>query len=215
LKKLTKRQREMLDYIKEYIEDHRYSPSVRDIAAHFSLASAGGVHKHLKNLEQKGYISTGKKISRSIRVLEENQVPVLPFGIRGAQTDMRLVELPLRGRVAAGAPIDYRLDNEFIPFPASMVKQPEKTYVLQVRGNSMIEDCICDGDYVLVENRNTADNGEMVIAMLNYQEATLKKVFFEGKQVRLQPANYTMEPIYVSAEDLTIQGVVVGILRKY
>lgn len=202
----------MLDFIREYIEDHQYSPSVRDIASHFDLASAGGVHKHLKNLEQKGVISVGKNISRSIRILENPKK--LKIG-KSDDLDGDVVDLPLKGKVAAGAPIQYHLDGETIPFPQSMVRNPARTYVLQVQGNSMIEECICDGDYVLVENRSSADNGEMVIAMINFQEATLKKFFIEGNQVRLQPANHTMEPIYVDARDVSVQGIVVGIMRKY
>jgi len=210
--KTTKRQGEVLNYIQSFLDENKYAPSVRDIAKHFSLASAGGIHKHLKNLELKGLISIGKNISRSIRILD--------WGHSNDQSDNRpefekIVNLPLKGTVAAGAPIEYHLENETISFPASMVKKPESTYVLKVSGESMIEEFICDGDYVIVENRNHAHAGEVVIAMINYEEATLKKYFPEKDRIRLQPANHNMEPIFVEPEKLSIHGVVVGVLRSY
>ena len=212
---LTKRQEEILIYIKAFIDEFQFPPSVRDIAKAFNLASAGGVHKHLKNLADKGYISHEKDIARSIRITDRfNQ----QFGISGKTTsniDSNVVELPLKGKVAAGFPIQYNLDNETLVFPESMVRRPEKTYVLQVQGDSMIEECICDGDYVLIEQQDHADNGEMVIAMINYTEATLKKFFLEGKNVRLQPANYKMAPIIVDPKEVSIQGKVVGVVRQY
>jgi repressor LexA len=201
----------MLEYIKDYISKHKYSPSVRDIASHFSLVSAGGVHKHLKNLEQKGFITIGKNISRSICICEEPEKELSPVFSQHEE----LIELPLKGRVAAGMPISYHLENEFIPYPASMIRKPNSTYVLQVSGNSMIEEHICDGDYILVEDRNYADNGEMVVAMINYEEATLKKFYHEGEKIRLQPANFDLRPIYVDPQKLSIHGIVVGVIRQY
>lgn len=201
---LTRRQREVLSYIKEYISEYQYPPSVRDIAEHFHLSSAGGVHKHLKMLEKKGVIALNANTSRSIRILEDStESAPSPF------------ELPLKGSVAAGIPIEYHTDNEFMSVPSEMVRYPEKSYVLRVRGNSMIEDCIQDGDFIIVEDRNTAANGETVIAMINHEEATLKKFYHEGHQIRLQPANFQMEAIIVKPENLSIQGVLVGVLRKY
>ncbi|MCP4295129.1 MAG: transcriptional repressor LexA [Proteobacteria bacterium] len=215
MKKLTKRQQDMLGYIENYISEYRYSPSVRDIASHFSLASAGGVHKHLKNLEQKGFITVGKNISRSIRICDTADQKLQKPYISDLNTTEGIIDLPLKGKVAAGVPISYHLDGESIPFPVSMVKKPEQTYVLEVAGDSMIEEHICDGDFVLVEERNYADNGETVVAMLNYEEATLKKFFNEGQRIRLQPSNFDMDPIYVNPQELSIQGVVVGVIRQY
>ena len=209
---LTRRQKEILRYIEEYIQKNQYPPSVRDIASFFSLASAGGVHKHLKNLKNKGYISLEKNISRSIRVLDNSDYCVAMRESHPNETGM--LELPLKGKVAAGFPIQYTLDNETIPYPETMVRFADKTYALQVQGNSMIEECICDGDYVIVEHRETADNGEMVIAMINFTEATLKKFYLEGKNVRLQPANFKMKPIIVDPESVSIHGIVVGVLRN-
>ena len=210
---LTRRQKEIFDFVKEFIAEHRYSPSVRDIASHFSLTSAGGVHKHLKNLKEKGYISLEKNTSRSIRIADR-------FAGRAGLPENQsvhtgLLELPLKGKVAAGFPIQYALSNETIPCPESMVPLADKSYVLQVQGDSMIEECICDGDYVIVEHRETAENGEMVVAMIDLTEATLKKFYLEGNNVRLQPANYRMEPIIVDPHRVSIHGIVVGVLRSY
>lgn len=214
---LTRRQTEIFNYICSYIDSQNYAPSVRDIAAHFSLSSAGGVHKHLKNLKDKGYIAFEQNISRSIRILKKEFSPINDVKkdhSRGNEEN-NFISLPLKGKVAAGIPIQYSLDNESMTFPDYMVKNPDKSYVLQVQGDSMIEECIADGDFVLIEHRDFAENGEMVIAMINYTEATLKKFYKEKDQIRLQPANHTMEPIYVSPQELSIQGVVIGVWRKY
>lgn len=212
--KLTKRQQEILDYISEFIEDNRFPPSIRDIAAHFSLASAGGVHKHLNNLKKKGALTFENNISRSIRILEEETSKHKQSG-QYVNTDSRLLELPLLGKIAAGLPIQHFLENETIAYPESLIKKPKETYVLQVQGNSMIDDCICDKDFIIVEHRESADRGETIVAMINHTEATLKKYYPEGKKVRLQPANHLMDPIYVNTKELSIQGVVVGVLRQY
>ncbi|OGH00098.1 MAG: repressor LexA [Candidatus Lambdaproteobacteria bacterium RIFOXYD1_FULL_56_27] len=205
---LTRKQQGILDYISKYIEDHQYPPSVRDIAAHFDLASAGGVHKHLKNLCEKGYISLDPNVSRSIRVLKDVSGFAPTHG--GA-----VVELPLLGSVAAGQPIEHFTEGETLALPESMVRRPDRSFVLRVRGNSMVEEAILDGDYVVVEKQEQADNGEMVIAMINFKEATLKRFYHEGKRIRLQPSNFEMEPIYVDPREVSIQGVVRAVWRSY
>lgn len=210
--KLTHRQQEILDYIKSYIRDNQYPPSIRDIASYFSLASAGGVHKHLNNLKKKGFITFENNISRSIQILENDRSL---NSESDTIVDNGLVELPLMGKVAAGKPIQHFLENETMTFPESMIRRPDKCYVLKVQGDSMIEECICDGDYVIVEHRNYADNGDTVIAMINHAEATVKKFFNEKEKIRLQPANHTMDPIYVDPQELSIHGVVVGVMRHY
>jgi len=210
---LTRRQREILDYIREFIRTNHFPPSIRDIAAHFSLASAGGVHKHLNNLKKKGVIAFENHISRSIHLLDA-ALQAEQISDHHANGES-MMELPLLGKVAAGKPIQYFLENETISLPAAMVRNPAKSYVLQVQGNSMIEDCICDGDYVIVEHRDYAENGDTIIAMLNHEEATLKRFYLEKDRVRLQPANFQMEPLYVQPEKLTVQGRVVGLLRRY
>ena len=211
--KITRRQQEILDYIKQYIKEHHYPPSIRDIAAFFSLASAGGVHKHLNNLKKKGIITFENNISRSIHILGDTDSEAEPSISSSNLTG--LVQLPLMGKVAAGVPIQHFLENEQVEFPESMIRKPDETYVLQVQGESMIEDCICDGDFVIVEHRNYADNGDMVIAMVNHTEATLKRFYREGDKIRLQPANHLMEPIFVNPEILSIHGIVVGVMRQY
>lgn len=205
---LTRKQQGILDYIRQYIEDHQYPPSVRDIAAHFDLASAGGVHKHLKNLCEKGYISLDPNVSRSIRVLKDVS------GFAPSQSGA-VVELPLLGSVAAGQPIEHFTEGETLTLPESMVRRPDRSFVLKVRGNSMVEEAILDGDYVVVEKQEQADNGEMVIAMINFKEATLKRFYHEGKRIRLQPSNFEMEPIYADPREVSIQGIVRAVWRSY
>src|SRR5262245_36018896 len=199
---LTRRQKEILDFLTRHIEKKGYAPTIEEIGEHFGLRSLATVHKHLTNLQEKGLIKRAWNRSRALEL-----VPT--------EVTVRAVELPLLGRVAAGAPIEAVQSTETIFVPEDMVGRRD-TYVLQVKGDSMIEEQIRDGDYVIVENRKTARDGEMVIALLEGERATLKKLYHEGPGViRLQPANAQMKPIYVDADDVTIQGVVIGILRKY
>jgi repressor LexA len=198
---LTKRQREILDYLNEFIQQHGYAPSLEEIGRRFSLSSLATVHKHLTNLQDKGFIKRAWNRSRSVEL-----VPTRMGG--------RAIELPLLGYVAAGAPIEAVVGTETIAVPEDMVGRRE-TYVLRVRGSSMIDEQIRDGDYVIVEDRKTADNGEMVIALLGGHDVTLKKFYRENGQVRLQPANPTMTPIVVPADQIQVQGVVVGVMRRY
>lgn len=200
---LTKRQREILDYIDGFIGEQGYAPSFEEIAEHFGYASLATVHEHLSNLERKGYIRKAYNESRSIELVE----PGL-----GAPT----VELPLLGAVAAGLPIEAVADNERVAVPPDMVRRQRENYVLRVEGNSMIEEQIRDGDYIVVQAQPTAEDGEMVVALVGGDSATVKKLYREaGGKVRLQPANATMAPIVVDARDVRIQGVVVGVIRKY
>jgi repressor LexA len=199
---LTRRQKEILDFLNRFIEREGYAPTIEEIAEHFSLRSLATVHKHLTNLQDKGLIRRAWNRSRALEL-----VP----------TDMKVhaVELPLLGRVAAGSPIEAIEASETIFVPENMVGRRE-TYVLQVKGDSMIDEQIRDGDYVIVENRKTANDGEMVIALLDGENVTLKKLYREGRgRVRLQPANARLEPLLVDQDRLRIQGVVIGVLRKY
>ena len=199
---LTKRQREILDYLAEFIRQHGYAPSLEEIGRRFGLSSLATVHKHLRNLQEKGFIRRAWNRSRSIELIP-------------TRVGARSLELPLMGYVAAGAPIEAVTTAESIAVPESLVGKPEETYVLRVRGDSMIDEHITDGDFVIVEDRKTAENGEMVIALLNGADATLKTFFKDDGKIRLQPANPTMQPIVIDAADLQIQGVVVGVMRKY
>jgi repressor LexA len=198
---LTKRQREILDYLNEFIQRHGYAPSLEEIGRKFSLSSLATVHKHLTNLQEKGFIKRAWNRSRSVEL-----VPTRAAG--------RAVELPMLGYVAAGMPIEAVTSNEAISVPEDLVGRRE-TYVLRVRGNSMIDEQIRDGDFVIVEDRKTAENGEMVIALLGGRDATLKKFYREHENIRLQPANPTMNPIIVPADEVQVQGVVVGVMRRY
>ena len=199
---LTRRQKEILDYLNGFIESEGYAPTIEEIAAHFKLRSLATVHKHLTNLQDKGLIRRAWNRSRALEL-----VPT--------EVTVHAVELPLLGRVAAGSPIEAIDASETIFVPEDMVGRRE-TYVLQVKGDSMIEEQIRDGDYVIVENRTTANDGEMVIALLDGDSVTLKKLYREGRgRVRLQPANARLSPMFVDRDRLRIQGVVIGVLRKY
>jgi repressor LexA len=199
---LTKRQREILDYLADFIQQHGYAPSLEEIGRRFGLSSLATVHKHLTNLQEKGFIRRAWNRSRSVELIP-------------TRAGARSLELPLMGYVAAGAPIEAVTAAESIAVPESLVRKPEETYVLRVRGDSMIDEHITDGDFVIVEDRKTAENGEMVIALLNGADVTLKTFFKDDGKIRLQPANPTMQPIAIDAADLQIQGVVVGVMRKY
>jgi len=199
---LTRRQKEILDYLARHIERKGYAPTIEEIGQHFGLSSLATVHKHLTNLQQKGLLKREWNRSRALELV--------PTEVR-----VQAVELPLLGRVAAGTPIEAIESKETIFVPEDMVGRRE-TYVLQVKGDSMIDEQIRDGDYVIVENRKTARDGEMVIALLGGENATLKKLYREGGgKVRLQPANARMKPIFVDQDDLRVQGVVIGVLRRY
>ena len=199
---LTKRQREILDYLNEFIQQHGYAPSLEEIGRRFNLSSLATVHKHLTNLQEKGFIRRAWNRSRSVELLP-------------SRSGGRAIELPLLGYVAAGMPIEAVASSESISVPEALVTGKRDTYVLRVKGDSMIDEQIRDGDWVVVEDRRSADNGEMVIALVGGQDATLKKFYKENGRIRLQPANPTLQPILVDADSVQIQGVVVGVMRKY
>ena len=198
---LTKRQREILDYLNDFIQQHGYAPSLEEIGRRFGLSSLATVHKHLTNLQEKGFIKRAWNRSRSVEL-----VPTRAGG--------RALELPLLGYVAARAPIEAVTGTETIAVPEDLVGKRD-TYVLRVKGDSMIDEQIRDGDYVVVEDRKTATNGEMVIALLGGADVTLKKFYKDNGRIRLQPANPAIQPLIIPADQVQIQGVVVGVMRKY
>jgi len=198
---LTKRQREILDYLNEFIEQNGYAPSLEEIGRRFGLSSLATVHKHLTNLQDKGFIKRAWNRSRSVELV-------------AVRMGTRSIELPLFGYVAAGAPIEAVPSAEPISVPEDFVGK-RKAYVLRVRGDSMIDEQIRDGDFVIVEDRKMADNGEMVIALVGGSDVTLKKFYRENGRVRLQPANPAMQPLLLDAERVQIQGVIIGVMRKY
>ncbi len=200
---LTRRQKQILDYVQSYIVEHGYAPSFEEIAEHFAFRSLATVHEHLTNLERKGYIRRSHNESRSIEL-----VP-MP-GQAGA------TELPLLGRVAAGQPIEAVVNPETISVPNDLIPRRGACYVLRVEGESMVDEQIADGDYVVVHGREAADDGEMIIALVDGNSATVKRLYREpGGWIRLQPANHRVQPIRVHEDNLLIQGVVVGVIRKY
>lgn len=200
---LTRRQKEILDYLQDYLTTHGYAPSFEEIAEQFSFRSLATVHEHLTNLERKGYIQRSHNESRSIQITPAR-------GQAGA------TELPLLGQVAAGEPIEAVVEPETIAVPNDLIPRRGTSYVLRVRGESMIDEHIRDGDYVVVHGRESADDGQMVIALVDGDSATVKRIYREpGGWIRLQPSNENMAPIRVHENDVLIQGVVVGIIRKY
>jgi repressor LexA len=198
---LTKRQKELFDYIDDHIAAHGYAPTLEEIGRHFRLSSLATVHKHLSNLEAKGLIKRKWNFSRAIELVPR-------------QKRAAAIELPLLGRVAAGQPIEALERNETFAVPEELVRR-QNTYVLRVKGSSMVEDGIWDGDYIVVEERPSADNGETVVALIN-GEATVKRFYRDkGNKIRLMPANDAMAPIIADAAAVEIRGVVVAVMRKY
>jgi repressor LexA len=205
---LTKRQKEVLNYLVGFINKNGYSPSFEEIAHALKLTSLATVHKHLSTLEKKGFIRRGYNQSRSIEVTQ------LPKQVREEILDRHVIELPLAGRIAAGRPLEAVEGAETISL-ADFAKG-QNTFVLQVKGESMRDDHILDGDYIVVEQTQVANPGEIVVALVGEDEATVKRFYREpGGRIRLQPANSSMPPIVVPGTDVKIQGKVVGVLRKY
>ena len=201
---LTRRQKQILDYIGEYIEEWGYAPSFAELAEHLAASAHATAPEHLSNLERTAYIRNTYNESRTTELVGPES--------SGAAA----VELPLLGNVAAGLPIEAVADTETLAVPPDMVRRNRENYVLRVQGNSMIEESIRDGDYIVVSAQDTADDGQMVVALVRGDSATVKKLYRErGGRIRLQPANPTMEPIVEDARDVQIQGVVVGVIRKY
>jgi repressor LexA len=199
---LTKKQRQILDFVESFVESNGYSPSYEEIAEQFGYSSLATVHEHLSNLQQKGFLRKDYNKSRSLEVVR-------------AEVGALAVELPLYGAVAAGLPIEAMQDQETISVPHDMVRRGNN-YVLRVKGSSMIEEQIRDGDYIVVNSRDTAENGEMVVALVDGESATVKKFYRERDgRIRLQPANETMLPLYYPAHRVQVQGIVVGVIRKY
>ncbi len=199
---LTRRQREVMDVIEEFIRTNHYSPSLEEIGGALGLSSVATVHKHVTHLVDKGYLRRAWNQNRSIELAERPE---------GAA----IVELPLMGTIAAGGPLEAVTDNEVVHVPGEMVRGRNGSYLLKVQGESMIEEQICDGDLVIVEEREVPKDGETVVALIDGTDATLKRFFREDENIRLQPANRKMEPIIVAADRVRIQGVVVGLMRRY
>jgi repressor LexA len=196
---VTKRQKELLDYLQSYIGEHRYAPTLEEIGRHFGLASLATVHKHLQNLERKGLIRRLANQSRALELVGATTAPA--------------VTVPLLGRVAAGAPIEPVETAETVTLPEEMLGRGE-TFALRVRGDSMVGEGILDGDLIVVESRREAPNGTVVVALVR-GEATVKKLYRERGRVRLEPANERLAPIVAPERDVEIRGAVIAVLRRY
>ena len=207
MRKLSQRQEGILAFINEYVDDHGYPPSIREIGAAVGISSTSVVDYNLRVLERDGYLRRDREVSRGLGLRDGSE----RYG------RSRVVKVPLVGRIAAGEPIEAVAgEHESLEFSAGLVS--DDCYALQVKGKSMIEDLIDDGDVVVVRPQETAENGEIVVALLNDGSpsgaATLKRFYRERGRVRLQPANATMEPIYVQPDDLRVQGKVVALFRQ-
>lgn len=200
---LYKRQREIVDFVSQFIQKKGFSPTLQEIADALGLSSLATVHEHLETLVKKGVIKRYQGAVRGIKVLEEKIASVLEG-----------IELPIIGYIAAGEPIEAIEDpNDTVSVSPTLLSGKKRAFVLQVRGNSMIEEGILDGDYVVVEQQETANSGDIVVALLENGLATLKRFFKESTRIRLEPANSQMAPIF--ATKVQIQGKVVGVIRRY
>ena len=195
---LTKRQREIFDFIRSFQRDRGYAPSLEEIASHFGLSAASTVHEHLANLAKKGYLRRGWNRARSIEPLVAGEA----------------VDVPLAGTVAAGEPIEAIEVPESIALPPGFTGRGE-TFVLRVKGDSMVGDGILDGDLIVVEKRRRVENGEMAVVLVGGSEATVKRFYQDGERVRLRPSNPDMEEIALPAADVEVRGVVTGLVRRY
>ena len=202
---ITKRQKEVLDFIKKYIADHGYPPAIREICKGVNLSSPATVFVHMKNLEQLGYIKTTSNKFRTIEVIGDNEY---------IESNEDVIKVPLLGKITAGSPMTaIEQPNEFFNIPASLIPAKETVFTLHVSGESMINAGIYDGDYVIVQKQSTAKNGDIVVAMTMENEATIKTFYKEKGHIRLQPENDTMDPIIL--DNCVILGKAIGLYRKF
>lgn len=202
---ITKRQKDVLDYIKKYIAEHGFPPAIREICKGVNLSSPATVFVHMKNLEQLGYIKTTSNKFRTIEILCENEY---------LQNNEDIVKVPLLGKITAGNPITaIEQPNEFFDIPASLIPATATVFTLHVSGDSMINAGIFDGDYVIVQKQSTAKNGDIVVAMTMENEATIKTFYKENGHIRLQPENDTLDPIIL--DNCVILGKAIGLYRKF
>lgn len=204
MKGLTKRQREIIDYIQEFINNNRYSPSYREIGHHFGFSSLGSVYKHINTLKKKGMLLSESKSSRSLAP----SVAEPPSRIQDCY------DIPFIGNISAGVPIQTFTQTHQIAIPRHFIHSPEKTYALQVKGNSLNEELIADGDVLLVEARQTAHAGETVVALINGHDTIIKKYYPEGSNIRLIGCHIHQDAILLRPEDITIQGILIGLWRS-
>ncbi len=202
---LYTKERELLDFITQFVQRFGYAPTLREIGEATGIGSVATVHEHLENLRQKGYIKKLDGTARGIEILHERY---------RSGTYEAAVELPVLGFIAAGQPLEpYTDPNSYLSVAPSMISNNKANYVLQVKGTSMIDDGILDGDYVVIQHQDDASNGDIVVALLPNGMATLKRIYFEKDRIKLMPANAAMSPIFTT--HVKIQGRVIGVIRKY
>jgi repressor LexA len=197
---VTKRQKELLDYLRRHIRDRGYAPTLEEIGRHFGLTSVATVHKHLRNLQGKGLVTRDAGRSRALELAPSPDTA-------------RAVTIPLLGRVAAGVPIEPVETPESVAIPEDLLGRGE-TFALRVHGDSMVDDGILDGDLIVVESRRQAREGATVVALVR-GEATVKRLYRQRDQIRLQPANERLKPIIVPEDEVEIRGVVIAVIRRY
>ncbi|CCB86663.1 transcriptional repressor LexA [Parachlamydia acanthamoebae] len=205
MKGLTKRQQEILDYIQEFIHSHQFSPSYREIMQNFGYSSLGSVSKHLQVLKRKGLLTSEKKCSRSIKPLET----------KPSHLNQHELELPFIGHILAGFPVEIFPKTQSLAVPKFLVQEPDSSYILRARGNSLNDEMISDGDLLIVETGREACSGEWIVALLNEHETFIKRYYPEGQYVRLAGHDSAQSPIMIHLDDLVIQGIVVGLVRLY
>jgi len=203
---LYKKQKQILDFISQYIQINGHSPTLQEIAGAMGLSSLATVHEHIQSLEKKGILKRYDGAVRGLEIVDETY-----------SAGLSAISLPLVGYIAAGKPIEA-IENPLatVLVSSDIVSKTKRCFVLQVKGESMIEENICDGDYVVIQQQEMATDGQIIVALIDNEFATLKTMFHEkdGK-IRLQPANKKMDPIYVDAKSLQIQGIVTGVIRRY
>jgi repressor LexA len=217
IKPLTPKEKNVLEYIENYISRQGYSPTFSEIKEHFGFASYNSVQNYVRQLEAKNYLhNPGGNQKRALQIMHSAQT--VPDNLKEIRTRLTPnITIPLLGKVAAGAPIEHLKYDEYIDIPVSLLRKPDQTYALQVQGDSMIEDGIHDGDTILVQRQEVANDGDIIVAVVHH-EATVKRFFkpkTRGGQVELRPANSTMESFWYNPEDVDIRGIVVGLIRRY
>lgn len=206
MKGLTLKQLKIVEFIQQFIARHHYSPSYREIMRHFDFASPGSVYKHIRTLERKGAVSLAKGSHRSLMPIQTSSLS------QKVSTD---IQIPLIGNLSIGYPLEVFIDPQSIDVPSSMVHAHENTYLIQVQGDTLKDEWILDGDLLLIEARIDIQPGEIILGLINQNQTVLKRYFPEGQNIRLESRNKESLPLTVRNEHISIQGVLVGLLRSY
>ena len=206
MKGLTLKQRKILNFIESFIEQHNYSPSYREIMQQFEFSSPGSIYKYIQTLKKKGALESVKHSHRSINPLKKTVL---------IKEESKEMQLPLIGYLSSGYPLELFASHQTLSVPASFVHDPDNTYILQAQGDSLQEEAIQSGDYLLIEARQEIHPGEIILGLINQQNSILKRYFPEGKYIRLESQNANQPPLTVRSDHILIQGVLVGLLRLF